>query len=177
MKNQGKRSCLIPVKLSHLILILSFFLILPLLLFFTFFFLPLLKAQYIHFFFLLKNSPNHKMLMWESWDSSPDKAISKSHTRMGCSLKWTHLLIKLLHAVLFHQPPTNFIPDYCHHSRNYLLFVSDILPGTHFPSTLVEYFSRLDSCKCWCHISPWDIILTKRCLRRLIPNTLANTWR
>ena len=63
--------------------------------------------------------------------------------------------------VLFHQPPTNFIADSCHHSRTvfvpqtYLFFVSDILPGTHFPSVLVEYFSRFSSVQ---SLSPtlWD---------------------
>lgn len=108
-------------------------------------FSPLLKS--IRYFCLFKNLPSHTTLTRESWDSNLGTVNFKSHadcegffcwSELFCSLSLIHLPTSSLALV---NPYRNSVV--CSAPQTSLLFlVSDPLPGTHFPSTFLEYFSR-----------------------------------
>ena len=142
--------------------------------------LPLLKIQGI--FFLLKKFPqSHNSYMEALGIPFQAQLTPKVLSDSRCSLEWIHLLIKLLcmaHCLYLqslhlwflsipagtvsfrHRPPGLFSP----------------LPGTHFPSTFLEYFWKWNSCKSCCRHSLQDKLLTKWCLTWLIANPWALKW-
>ena len=107
LSSEVTRKCLIPVKLSHLILILSFFLI-----------LPLLKAQYIHLYSFSKMLPIIECLCERAGILAQTKLTLKVTPEWGVPSNEFICSLSCSTRVLFHQPPTNFIANSCHHSRN-----------------------------------------------------------